>query len=319
MHNTNLNSKSHQIRSIGTLVQTMRWWKIVILILLFIICVTSTFEVFNFMNSIALQEWYIQIAIAVGLFLGYFVLVKFAVMAALNRSQTWAIVLVVIALSIFGYAFVGVKIPSTYTYESSNAAMVCNDGTPMYFSIFFNFSTVGSFSAENPVHVQVFINNVNISDLTAHIAAITLTDAYNAQQSSVIVGGTPAYGYITLYQSKIGEYVGEGNLVWHQSVSCYIIPLPPFSGIVTSPNLATQQLSGNPTLYISPVSDTLSFESNHIMEQLTYVMVGFSVIILQPILNALFPDKPVNESVKPQNPPNSPPSKPYRKKHQKEH
>jgi len=272
----------------------MKWWKIVILILLSTLCITSTLAVLYFMDSIALLEWYAKIAIAFGLFVGYFVLVKFAGVATLTRSRISALVLILVALPIFGYAIVGVKIPSAYWYQSMNVEMICQDRTPVLFSMYFNFSAVGSFSAENPVHVHVFINNVNISDLTTHLGAISFTNAYNLQESHV-VGATPAYGYVALYPSENGTYVADGNLIWHQSETCYVIPLPKFTGIITLPNLAKQNLSGNPVLYITPVADTLSFRSNHTMEQLTYAIVGFSVLMLQPILSALFPDKPAKQ------------------------
>jgi hypothetical protein len=292
----------------------MKWWKIAILILLSTLCVTSTLAVLSFMDSIAPLEWYVKIAIAFGLFVGYFVLVKFAGVATLTRSQTSALVLILVALPIFGYAIVGLKIPSTYWYQSMNVEMICQDGTPVLFSMYFNFSAVGSFSAENPVHVNVFINNVNISDLTTHLGAISLTNAYNLQESH-IVGATPAYGYVTLYPSENGTYVANGNLIWHQSETCYVIPLPPFTGTIISLNLAKLQLGGNPVLYVSPVSDTLSFRSNYTLEQLTYAAVGFSVIMLQPILSALIPEEPVKQ----QNPQNPPQGEPYHKQHRKGH
>lgn len=293
----------------------MRAWKILALVLLAITCSIGTFGTLFFMESIALQAWYVT-GVVIGLSLGYVTLVKFASTVQLTRSQICAIILVIIAIPIFAYAFIGVRIPQTYWYKSQDIGVMCADGTPITFSLSLNFSTTGVFSAENPVHVHAIINNANVSDLTAHLGAISFTNAYGISESPVI-SGTPSYGYVVLSQSKNGEYVADGDLIWHQSETCYIIPLPPFQGVIRSANLDKQQLGGEPVLYISSVSDTLSFRSNHTMEQLTYAVIGFSVIMLQPILSAIFPDKPAEKQKNPQQPPFQ--QEPFYKKHQKEH
>ena len=290
----------------------MGYWRVVGLILLSVLCVAITFAVLFYMENIASAEWYIKIAVAFGLFVGYAVLIKVASKNGLARSRISALVLIIVAFPIFGYALIGVSIPQTRWFQSLNVEMVSPDGTPFIFSIDLNFSSVGTFSAENPVHVRAVINNVNISDLTAHLGAISFTNAYNVVEKH-IAGDVPAYGFIPLYQSKNGEYTAEGDFIWHQSETCYIIPLPPFQGTIKSPNLNNQQLYGSPVLYISPVSDTLSSRSNHVIEQLTYVVVGFSIIMLQPVINALFPDK----AAKPQNPENHAQGKTHYKQHQK--
>ena len=203
--------------------------------------------------------------------------------------------MIVLALPIFGYAFLGVNIPQTLWFRPLNVEMACPDGTNVFFHIDLNFSTIGTFSAENPIHVNALIYNVNISDdLTTHLGAISFTNAYHINEKN-IVGDAPAYGYVALSKSGNGQYVAKGDLIWHQSETCYIIPLPPFSGTLTTEDYDAVQLYGKSVLYISPTSDTLSFRSNHLILQLTYVVVGFSIIMLHPVLNALFPDPKLAE------------------------
>ena len=38
-----------------------------------------------------------------------------------------------------------------------------------------DFSTTGSFSAQNPIHVKVTVYNSNVSDLTKYISMISFT------------------------------------------------------------------------------------------------------------------------------------------------
>jgi hypothetical protein len=209
----------------------------------------------------------------------------------ITREQASSLMLVIVALPIFIYAFRGVQTPVTYlpvNLERDN--LVCNDGTIVNFTISLTFSTSGSFSAENPIHVHAVIYDANVSDLTNHIGAITFTGAANVS-GTPIYNETALFGYLVLSQGSDGTYVADGDLIWHQSITCYLIPLPPFQGVIRYQNLPT----GDPVLDISSVSDTLSVRSNHTMEQLTYVIVGFSVLTLQPvigeILRAWFPHK----------------------------
>lgn len=217
----------------------------------------------------------------------------------ITRQQASALILIIIALPIFAYAFLGVNIPQTYLPRSADVQMACNDGTPVTFSIIVNFSAVGCFSAENPIHVHIRIINANVSDLTSHIGGITFSLAFDINPQS-IPSNAIIFGYLTLKQGDNNEYVADGDLIWHQSETSYLIPLPPFQGLIKSTDLSKMRV-GEPFLYVSSVSDTLSFRSSHIMEQLTYVLIGFSVIMLQPILSALFPpqkavEKPIKES-----------------------
>jgi len=201
----------------------------------------------------------------------------------ISREQASSLMLIMIALPIFIYAFHGVQTPITYlpiNVERDN--LICEDGTPVNFTISVIFSTYGTFSAENPIHVHAVIYNANVSDLTKHIGAITFTGAANVS-GVPIYNEIPLFGYLTLSQGSNHTYVADGDLIWHQSITCYLITIPPFQGVIRYRNSPT----GDSVLNISPVSDTLSFRSSHTMEQLTYVIVGFSILTLQPVVSEI--------------------------------
>ena len=243
-----------------------------------------------FLDALIQQLWYIAVSIVV-ILLSYIALTKLALNFFPKRSQAFALVLIVLALPVLGYAIFGVKIPQTFQYKTVDVGLICQDGTPVTFSLALNFSAEGVFSAENRIHVRAVISHANISDLTNHMAAISFTNAYSPDKV-VIVENSPSYGYVTLHPEGNGQYIADGDLIWHQSETCYIIPVPPIpqGQAIKSLNFDETQLGGNPVLYVSPVSDTLSFKSNHTMEQLTYVAIAFTVIMLQPIISILYPN-----------------------------
>lgn len=197
-----------------------------------------------------------------------------------------ALVLIVIALLIFLYALFLIKIPETSLPVEIEVTRVFKDGTPASFFLIMNFSTVGCFSAENPIHVKVVLSNANISNIADYVGAITFSFAYNVNQSSNFVGNFPLLGYLTFHQGDNNTYTAEGDLIWHESATCYVIIVPPFQGMLSGPKTQWEG-AGDPVLYVSSVSDTLAFRSNQTMEQLTYVLVGFSVIMLQPVLDGV--------------------------------
>jgi hypothetical protein len=205
--------------------------------------------------------------------------------------------LILIAAPIFLYAWRGVQVAQTFTYKTADIDMVCQDLTPVDFWITVNFSAIGAFSAENPIHIQAVIFNVNVSDLLTHIAAITFTAAYNVS-GTVFKNDLPYATYLPLSQADPDTYLAEGDLVWHESESVYLVALAPFSGGLLVPENAG--VGPYPLIDISPVSDTLSFRANQRTEQLTDVLVAFSIIALQPIFSAILKELPPRK----QNPPN---------------
>jgi len=148
------------------------------LISLIVISLIAFFIFLYFMHVIVQQIGYV-IGSLVGLVVIYTILTQTALGFFKRRSQACALVLVILALPILTYAIVGVRIPQTSQFESYDVELKCQDGTPVWFHIVWNFSTEGVFSAENPFHVHAVISRANISDLTIHLAAISLAKAYS--------------------------------------------------------------------------------------------------------------------------------------------
>jgi len=272
------------------------------------------FSFLYYTDALLQQIWYL-VTLLVVICGFYALLTKTALKFFTKRSQTCALILMIITLPILFYAIFGIRIPQTTQYESYDVAMKCQDGTPVWFHIDWEFSAEGLFSAENPVHVHAVISRANISDLTKHLAAVSLTKAY-FYGKNIMVGNAPSYGYVSLYSDNRGQYVADGFLIWHESETCYFVPIPPIpvGTVLTASELSNVELKGGvPELVISSASDTLAMRSNHIIEQLTFVAIAFTIIMLQPIISVLFPDVAKKET------PTPPKTEPFYKRHQRKH
>jgi hypothetical protein len=295
----------------------LRGRKVIILILLFIVCAVSTFEVLNNWDSPSLQEWYIKIIVAFCLFLEYSILYKFTGIATLTRSQQSAIILVAMALPVFGYAIFGIQIPQITYPAVTQENLVSSDGIPITFYAVMNFTTKeDSFSAGNPVFAQVTVINSNVSNLLDYVSEVSFTGAFFSPMQ--YTGGIiPMNGYLNLTQVGNNTYYANGTLIWYQSINTHVIWLPPFNG--TSPLYFDEsywQQRGMDLLNILPSSDFLTVKSNYLMTQLTYVLIGFAILTLQPIIRALFlvGTSKSEDSKKP--PQGEPQDKQHSKKHQ---
>lgn len=270
----------------------LKSWRIFILFLLSILCIVSTYEVLYYISIIAI--WEKIIIILFGLFLPYLILYWFANNSTLTRSKISAVILVVIALSFFLYAAIGIQIPKITYPMSTQETLQSSNGATIQFYAIMNFTTTGSFSVGNPIHVQLTIVNSSVPYLLNYIGVFSLTGAYNVPIVYNLQGGVaPAYFNLTqINQVGNGTYYAEGNFIWYQSINAHTMWAAPFNQWNGVFDISYWQNVGIDILDISPVSDSLTVNSNHVVEQLTWVLVGFAVIALQPILNALFPDKP---------------------------
>jgi hypothetical protein len=206
----------------------------------------------------------------------------------MTKQQVGTIILIIIALLIFGYALIGVQVPQTnYPYTGGMDKMDLGDGKTVSFVFLENFSASGSFSAENNIHVKVTIFNSTIANLSDYIGFLYFTNSFNNPLN--IVNGLPIAADLPLNKSG-DQYVAEGDLIWHESTVTRLSFLPHYQGMILT-NTTQTELTQPPILTISPVSDTLTWESNIVIEKLTWVLIGFTVIMLQPIISALFPDK----------------------------
>ena len=170
----------------------------------------------------------------------------------------------------------------TRTFPSPSAEIPTLNATISY-----NFTAKGTFSAENPITVSVSISNVNTTNLLQYYGELGFFGSvFNSSVPKYLQPGEEEPGYVFLKPGPDKTYVGTSTLVWHVETDVYtfLVPLPPlFSfSLIIGPN--SGQL---PTMHISSSSDTFNWKFNEITTKLTLVLVGFSILMLQPIIEAL--------------------------------
>jgi len=154
-------------------------------------------------------------------------------------------------------------------------------------TISYNFTAKGTFSAENPITVSVSISNVNTTNLLQYYWTLGFFGSvFNSSVPQYVKPGEEVPGYVVLTRGSNGTYVGTATLVWHveSDVYTFLVPLPRlFSfSFKVGPNSGQ-----DPTMHISSSSDTFNWKFNELTTRLTLVLVGFSFLMLQPIVEAL--------------------------------
>lgn len=206
-----------------------------------------------------------------------------------SNRQIIGFLVLLLALPIFAYAYFGTQIPETSLSASYTESLGVggNGNLTASYTVIYHFSTVGSFSVENPVHVRVSVVDCNVTNFTNYIGVVGFTGAL-AYPIQTNYQGAPISALLPLKQVSDRELSAEGNMIWYQSVSTYDVWLPP---LTTSFNQDYWQGWGDSILTISPISDKLTIDNNQTLEQLTYVLVGFSVLMTYPIFVEFFPTK----------------------------
>jgi hypothetical protein len=140
---------------------------------------------------------------------------------------------------------------------------------------FVNFTAKGSLSVNNPISVSATVvsNDTNFMD---DYHCLGFTNAYNASNE---------VQFSCLLFNSLGndEYSAEGSLVWLVEGPSWVVIAPKGNILLTK----EQTNLGDPTVYISGVSDTLSITSSENNERLTWVLVAFSFLSLQFLIEAL--------------------------------
>jgi hypothetical protein len=130
--------------------------------------------------------------------------------------------------------------------------------------------------------VRAVILQANVSDFLGYFGYVGFTDAFDAKS----VRGQrefPDYSKIPLAVNATKSIVAEGDVVWLHEGASWIYFLP------NSPNIIVKYpdvQKGMYTAMISSVSDTLNIQNNVVTQRLTWIAVGFSVLMLQPIFDA---------------------------------
>ncbi|HZW57439.1 MAG TPA: hypothetical protein VFF30_14215 [Nitrososphaerales archaeon] len=146
------------------------------------------------------------------------------------------------------------------------------------------FTTTTTFSVNNEIYVYVRVTNPNVSNFLTYFCCVGFTGASFTPNVMKAHPSEPkgAGGYLTLKQVSSNGFDANGTLIWYTSGDTYINF---FQFVNDQPQIETlQQIeSGNLAfLTISDESVTLSVQFNQIATRLTYVLVAFSVIALEP-------------------------------------
>jgi hypothetical protein len=175
-----------------------------------------------------------------------------------------------------------------FTYYGSDYATSTDKQNTITYLEQIDFSALGCFSAENPIHIKVTLYSCNASNLLDYVNEIGFSDAfYENPTINPSVSAT-----LVLKSVKGGNYTAEGNLIWHNEAETRLYCCPVLPKGTVYYNNATEIAERYPVvLHITPVADTLAFQSSHTMEQLTWVIIGLTIIMLFPVVTALMPEK----------------------------
>ena len=207
-----------------------------------------------------------------------------------TKNHVIFFILLLFTLACIIYALVGIPVKGTsYTFYG-DASLKDEQGNTIALKRQIDFSAEGCFSAENKIHVKVTLYDCSANNLLNYVGEVGFTEAFYYKPTV----GASVSATLPLIREPNGNYTAEGDLLWHTSQATYMYPIAPVPAGTMIYHNATELMQNNiPVLFISPVSDTLAFESSHTMEQLTWVIIGLTVIMLFPVITALIPEKQV--------------------------
>lgn len=204
----------------------------------------------------------------------------------MTKRQTIALVLTVIAILVDCYGvFFASSVPSITVPVNIHHNVLYWKGTepPVGVDLEILLTASGALSVNNPVRVHVNLLNANVSDLIHYYNRLSFTDAYqsgvnpNPNQAPITAGIPIVAG------THVGEYVADGTIVWLLEGPTWVYLAP---NVATDLRIIAQDVqSGDPIVQIGSVSDTLSIQNSIAEYRLSWIVVGFSVLMLQPILD----------------------------------
>jgi hypothetical protein len=198
------------------------------------------------------------------------------------------VILSILAFSIILYGLFGIQIKNTeYTFYGEGSIQD-GQGNIIYFKRQIEFTAVGSFSAENKIHVKITLYDCNSNQLLKYMREVGFTEAFDYYPTI----SSKVNALVPLTRTIDGNYTGESDLLWHTSQNTYMYPVVPAPEGTLVYNDATAIINNTrAVLFISPTSDFLAIQSSHTMEQLTWVIIGLTVIMLFPVVTSFMPEK----------------------------
>ena len=184
----------------------------------------------------------------------------------------------------------------------------------------------GAFSVGNPVYVKVILTQPSDPNFLNYYCCATITNAVNIPP----IHGIGKYSQfifddrIPLTNYHNGSYIGSAEIRFvqpgNQNISLtipanltnpeYIFTIPPAPVHIPGTNLTSPSQT---VVVISDASSTLGIDSTQFVGRITIIVGAFSIILLQPVLEAiLVPERsksspPVQSTPPPQRPKNSQP------------
>ena len=175
-----------------------------------------------------------------------------------------------------------------------------------YFTLF-NFSTIGSFSVDNPIDFSLITEMTNLNNGTKPLSlnATLISEFFSAAyfSNSVFENGSSAVIILTPFTGRLADLKGQPpypiplyqargtiDFVAAGTTSLYL-----FSSLLKNLTYVPNFVPGaNPVMDIQPYSDTLSLTFNQNFARLSIVLGIFSWLLLQPIFNAIVPKNKLN-------------------------
>jgi len=143
------------------------------------------------------------------------------------------------------------------------------------------FSAVGAFSVNNPINVKVTLKDLNITNFLDYFCGVSFSDAYAYPLDEEDVTAVIVY----LEDNGDGTYSGECDVVWLVEGPTHMVET------INNPEgyHFTKDIfeDVDSPLLISGVSDTLSIKFTKSTSKLEYQIWSFSILVLQPILEAI--------------------------------
>lgn len=158
---------------------------------------------------------------------------------------------------------------------------------PIKCDIVYTLSAKGSFSAENPITITVNVTNANITDLLDYYKCVGFFDSvFATQEPQYTPLGVEVPGYVPLTRQPNGTYIGTATLKWHveSDVYSFMVPQPKYSPFNMKVGPSSDEM---PIIHVSPSSDTFNWRFSETTTRLTFVFLGFSFLMLQPIFEAI--------------------------------
>jgi len=137
------------------------------------------------------------------------------------------------------------------------------------------------------IGVRVEISQADVTNFDDIYCYVSFTNAYENTNYKIL-------GNLTLGPNGKSNdtYVAQGNLVWSEGGDTYIIFIPCHDAALI---VEAEDDLGQPVTSIAGADQTVNQQYASDSERLTYVLVGFSVLMLQPILNEFLPRRPAQD------------------------